>query len=599
MLNKFGSDVRFPLTAAFSLSAVMAAMVAVAPAAQAQVPCVAVPKDPNAAPGTASAGTPSATCSQYFAGGATFPLLLNRALFNHYGISIPTGTAILPGQRGATGFQPSSPVGSPRNTGVQINYCGTGSGNGRAIFTGVGGLGTSASCSFANSATFTLTPTGADPLGQTAVATGAQVSPFPTNTAGTRPLFAGTDVPLSTTDQTAYTTNIATRGNPIQVPTAFGMIAAAYNPAVILGGLTGGLSLTTSDLCRIFDGTYFTYALVTGTVPAGTIRVFVRSDPSETTKRFTSYLGTACPPVVGPYFLPTGGVDVFPFVVGFTYVNSNDLMTDHIAGTTGGIGYIDSTSGQPYSATTISGIPAPFLASLQNPLPSHSFFFPTVTNLNRGLTAVTLAANPDYPCVLSVSGLPVVPTANNAYPIILPTYTLGYTQYPTIAENNAFRSVFNFVLTNRTFPFPQANDQIAQGLSFAVLNNNSAAPFAATNNLRKAARTCVLGAPTITSPTGLTVPSAGGTLTLRHNGYVVQQGIYNGVTAVTVNGVIYTVVGNNTPNAGVLGTANRTTNTTLDINVLPLPAGTYPVVVTVADPNAASGSRTLNYTLTV
>jgi phosphate transport system substrate-binding protein len=471
MFHKFGSETRFPLTAAFSLSAAVAAMVAAAPSAQAQA-CVAVP-----------GGTPSATCQQYFGGGASIPSIYYRQFFDYYGVAIPTGAAILPGQPGATGVQPTNPPGSsPRNTSQQFNYCGTGSGNGRAIFTGVPATSaTSASCSYTDV---------------------AGVLPFPTNTIGVTPLFAGTDTPLSAGDITTYTnTKLATRGNPVQVPTVFGAIDVINNPSF------GSLNVTTAQLCGIFDGSVTS---INGTP----ISVVIFSDSSGTTTALTAYLAAACPSVSGGSYYLTAGTNTFPTVAQtstFTRVNGDDGVAGRVAAVASGVGYAEASFGSPYASTALDPVtgatnPAPLLAKLENPAATvQTFVFPTSATGNRRLTGISLTANATYPCVLTVAGVPVVPaplpvppTSNNqAFPIVSPTYILAYTRYPTTAEATAVRNPFSFILGNRAVPFPGANDQIAQGLGFSILNNGTFAPPTVTNQLRSSARACLA---TITSP---------------------------------------------------------------------------------------------------
>jgi phosphate transport system substrate-binding protein len=476
MFHKFEPNTRFSLTAAFSLSAVMAAMVAVAPSAQAQiVPCL-----PTAA------GTPSATCQQFFGAGATFPLLLNR-FADYYGIAIATSPAILFAQPGATGVQPTNPAGSPINRNQQVNYCGTGSGNGRAIFTGVPATSaTSASCSYSTSNI--IDPSGAS--------VGTAFAPFPTNTAGVTPLFAGTDTPLSATDVTNYTNvKLAGRGNPIQVPTVFGALDVANNAAL------GSLNITTAQLCGIFDGSVTS---INGTP----INVYIRSDNSGTTTGLTTYLASACPSVSGGSYYLTAGTNTFPTVTqtsAFARVNGDDGVAGRIASDTSGISYIGASFGQPYALTALDPVtgttnPAPLLANLENPSASvQTFVFPTPTTVQRRLTGISLTQNSTYPCVLTVVGLPVVPAAGNnqAFPIVSPTYTLAYTRYPTAAEATAVRNLYNFVLGNRPAVFPAANDQIAQGRGFSLLNNGTFNPNTVTNQLRGSARVCLA---TITSP---------------------------------------------------------------------------------------------------
>jgi phosphate transport system substrate-binding protein len=482
MFHKFGSDTRLPLTAAFSLSAVMAAMVAVAPSAQAQVtPCLA-----------SATGAPSATCQVFFGAGATFPLLLNRQLHDYYSIAIPVGTGvspnpIAPGQPGATGVQTLNPAGSPINRNQQVNYCGTGSGNGRAIFTGVPATSaTSASCSYSTT----------NIIDGSGVSVGTGFAPFPTNTAGVTPLFAGTDAPLSAADITNYTnTRLATRGNPIQVPTVFGAVDVINNPAL------GNLSLTTAQLCGIFDGSITT---INGTP----ITVVIRSDNSGTTTAFTTYLAAVC----GPGYYLTAGVGVFPTVPqtsSFTRQNGNDGVAGRVAAGANHVGYAEASFGAPYGSPALDPVtgttnPAPNLASLQNPSAStQTFVFPTPATVQRRLSGISLVPNATYPCVLTVAGLPVVPaagtstTTNNAFPIVSPTYVLHYTRYSTTEQATATRNLFNFILGNRPAVFPAANDQISQGLAFSLLNNGTFNPNTGTNLLRGSARACVA---TVTFP---------------------------------------------------------------------------------------------------
>jgi phosphate transport system substrate-binding protein len=484
MFHEFGADARLPLTAAFSLSAVVAAMVSVVPSAQAQA-CV-----PSAT------GIPSAACQQLFAGGATFPLLLNRQYHDYFGIAIPTGAPIAPGQPGATGVQPINPAGSPRNINVQVNYCGTGSGNGRAIFTGVPATSaTSASCSYATAST----------IDGSGVSVGTAFAPFPTNTPGVTPVFAGTDTPLSATNINDYTAQkLATRGNPIQVPTVFGAIDLINNPAL------GSLNITTAQLCRIFDGSITT---IDGTDTGAPITVVVRSDNSGTTTAFTTYLAAACPGVSGGSYYITTGVGVFPTTnpgnVVFNTQNGNDGVAGRVAAVANAVGYTEASFGSPYATTALDPVtgttnPAPLLANLQNPSAiTQTFVFPTPTTINRRLTGISLTANTTYPCILAVAGLPVLPapanttTTSQAFPIVSPTYALHYTRYATTEQAAATRSLFNFILGNRPARFPAANDQIAEGLGFSVLSNGTFNPNTATNLLRGSARACVA---TVTFP---------------------------------------------------------------------------------------------------
>lgn len=447
----------------------------------------AVSTDPNAVLSSTAVTAPqfavNPSALQYFSTGATFPQVVYRSLFDYYGVAIPA----IASQPGSTGLQPTSPAGSPRLNTVQYNYFASNSDNGRAVF-----LGTAA---FSASATFTTSTTGSVVLNSSA---NTAVTPFGSSSL----TFSASDTPLSTTEISSYTTNqFPTRGNPIQVPTVFGAIAAAYNQN---GAPSSSLNLSTADLCHIYDGTITNYNQLTApsttTTSSLPISVIVRSDSSGTTRALTSYLAAACPTALGSSYYITGGVNTFPNVpqtANFIRANSETAVSNKIGTTIGAFGYLGNSLVSPYQVKTPDGLqPAPLAANLQNPV-SGSFIFPTPTTINRNLAGISLSANATYPCILSIAGLPVVPSVGNAYPITVPTYILAYSRYPNSSQTTAVRGISNFILSNRSTPTPQANDQITQGLGFSVLNNNSASPFTATNQLRASVRACIN---TITSP---------------------------------------------------------------------------------------------------
>jgi phosphate transport system substrate-binding protein len=497
MLHKFGFDVRLPLAATVFLSAVISVMLAIAPPAAAEPtvsadPAVIVPSN----------------SAQYFAAGTTFPLLLYRQFYDFYGIAIPPN----PSQPFSTGIQPTNPVGSPRLNVAQFNYCGIGSGNGRNLFT-LNTAPTDPACTFTRSTTGSV-------VGNPPYPVGTVVFPFPTNTVGVEPLFAGTDQELSSTELSSYIATkksaAPTRGNPIQVPTVFGAIAVAYNPG---NGITS-INLSTRDLCGIFDGSITKYSLlsapslITGTPISDKISVFIRSDNSGTTNAFTSYLALACPLVTGVPYHITAGMDFFP-PNSFIGVDGNPGVANTIAATQGGFGYVEASYTVPFSTLAPNGSPAPLASRVQNPNtgagtanPTPAFTGPTQAAVRAAvpLTSGTISYIPDPVafsaglgnCVLSVSGLPTTPlgigtgpvliSSTTAYPIISPTYTLAYSKYPTTLERDAIRGLMSgFILINRLVPVIAANDQIAQSLGFVL----------PPNNLRAQARACIN---TITSP---------------------------------------------------------------------------------------------------
>lgn len=484
MLRNSGPGYRLLLARTLPITAMIAVAVATAQPSQAQTAspfCVSA--DPRANSGQADGFTVASNCQQFFANGATFPGLFYRRFMDYYGIGIPSDTS---GQTGGTGTQTTTPFGSPRVPSFQYNYCLTGSGNGRAAYTGTGP--TSSTCSY--TASFSgaiITPNNPGVSGPAA---------FPTTVVGTDPLFNGSDVPLSSTDLTNYATNrLATRGNPIQIPTVFGAVAIAYNP-----GLTTTLNLTTQDLCSIFDSTYTDYSQLQGTTGlAGPINVIIRSDSSGTTNIFTTYLAAAC----GAGYYLTEGVNTFPAVTQtarFVRAPGNDGVSNAVSATPGAIGYTESSFTFPFSAESPAGDEAPRAALLQNPV-SGTFVAPVVSTTRASLSTVALAADPTYPCVLTVSGVPVVPTDGNAYPIVGTTYALAYSSYPTTIERDAVSGLLLNMLGNAPFGSVAANDQIAQSFGFVALTTGSS--VVETNTIRATARACVS---TITSPAAAVPP---------------------------------------------------------------------------------------------
>lgn len=460
---------------AFSLSvAALSAsgLLAVSQPSQAQsLSCVSADSRANASGGFTIPGN----CTQYFGNGATFPGLFYRRFADYFGIAIPANTG---GQTGAVGTQPTTPTGSPRANTVQYNYCLTGSGNGRAVF--VGTASASATCSYTASFSGGIVTPG---NGTAAPAV------FPTTSTANPPLFAGSDVPLSSSGLSSYAANRqGSRGLPIQVPTVFGAVALAYN-----NNLTSTLSLSTSDLCGIFDGSLTDWSQIQGTGGlSGPINVIIRSDSSGTTNIFTSYLAAAC----GSGYYLSGGVNTFPTglpqTARFVRVAGNDGIVNTVASTSFAVGYAEASFTAPFSTNTPSGQPAPRSALVQNPASGGGFVAPVVSTIRSSLGSVALqATNSSYPCVLQVnpSSLPVLPTNPAAYPIVGATYALLYSRYPSADQADAARGLFLNILGNAPFGRLGANDQVAQGLGFVVLTTGST--IQQRNDLRAQARACV------------------------------------------------------------------------------------------------------------
>jgi ABC-type phosphate transport system substrate-binding protein len=377
------------LAQVLSVTAALTAVLATMPSAYAQIPPGGIPAvsaDPLAfqvLPGTPS-GTPPlpnfrvSTDAQQFHGlGASFPQLLYRDLFDYYGITIPQ----IASQPSLTlGLQPTNPPGSPRLINAQYNYVDTESDNGRGVF-----LGTSLI-----PANVTYTPSILQP---NVCAPGPSGIPGPATTPPVQvPLpcqgapvpyapgsvsFAGTDVPLSATEITSYTTNqFPTRGNPIQVPTVYGAVAVAYNQT---GGPPGiSFNLSTADLCKIFNGTFNSYSQLTAPSTTGgatgSIKVVI-PDSSGTTNGFTSFLAKACPGALGEPFTDYNRNAVRNTNISepFTDTNGNGVydlgepFTDY-----NGNGVRDALLDEPFTDTNGNGVYNPssyFLTAGVNTFP--------------------------------------------------------------------------------------------------------------------------------------------------------------------------------------------------------------------------------------
>jgi predicted extracellular nuclease/ABC-type phosphate transport system substrate-binding protein len=467
----------------------------------------AISQDPTitfaaSASAPAAYGTISTSAVQYFANGATFPAIGLRNLLDFYGVAIPK-TAFNIGQIGSQGTQPFN---SPRVNFSQFNYCGTGEANGTATYTGTASV--PLACAYVSAASGTPTVLGTPnqaptplpnpPAGAYALTTYPAFQTGVTSLTSSAPLFTFSTGGLSASDLATYASNkLASRGNPIQVPVLFGAIIPALN-----ANINGGVSpnLTTTELCKVFDGQITNYNQIASTASLNLpIQVVVRSDSSSTTSVFTEYLANACsgsgvvtPGFVGYYI--TAATDLFPTSAGnpstsFIRRTGDDGVSDYVATTSGGVGYVESAFAQPYSvnAPLTANTPAPIQAALQNPV-SGSFLTATLSAVRNALANVGLSANTTYPCVLSVTGVPVVPTIGNAYPIVTQSYSLTYSKYATSADVNAVKGLFSFILGNRTTPI-QANDQIAQQAGFILLSKGTANNT--INPLRSQARACI------------------------------------------------------------------------------------------------------------
>jgi ABC-type phosphate transport system substrate-binding protein len=471
----------------------------------------AVSQDPTivftlSASGAIAKGTISTNAVQYFSGGTPLGALAFRNLLDFYGVAVPKTSQYL-GQLGAKGFQPFN---SPRVNFSQFNYCN----NSNSTFIFVG-LSAPPSCSYVSATSGIPTiipapnqapiPLPNPPSASYGFTDFVSTNPLPT------PLFViqngGTNVPPGVISSTAsspltnasvinppinsYVTNkLPTRGNPIQVPVSFGALVPIVNP-----GINGGVSpnLTTVDLCKIYDGEYTNYSQVTGTQGlSGSINLVVRTSKSGgylLPQRFNDYLISIC---TSAGLISPGYTTYLPLANNFYSVvgkPDNVSMSDYVATTSGGFGFVEADFAQPYAtnAPITPNTPAPIQAAIQNPV-SGSFVRANLSAIRAALGNISVGVDSTYPCILTISGLPTVTTFGNAYPFVEVAYALAYTNYSTQAEVDALKGVFSFILGNSTTPI-QANDQIAPQFGSVILGKGTTA--SATNPLRQQARACI------------------------------------------------------------------------------------------------------------
>lgn len=171
-----------------------------------------------------------------------------------------------------------------------IEYCLTGSGYGKTVFTNNGG---------------------ADTAQGTCAAIGSSPSGFQGPTA--RPDFIGSDQAMTTADYSTYSTNEKTaNGEPFEMPAIGGSIAVAFVENTANGINTTTVKLSPNTICDIFSGnvTDWTNSEITtdnGGTPVtsqSSLPIFVnyRSDGSGTTFLFETYLNDVCPS--GSYWDP-------------------------------------------------------------------------------------------------------------------------------------------------------------------------------------------------------------------------------------------------------------------------------------------------------
>ena len=236
--------------------------------------------------------------------------------------------------------------------------------------------------------------------------------------------FAGSDIPLSG-DQYAAATKRCGGADAWNLPVVFGPLAITYNLAAV-----DSLVLDAPTLAKIFNGTITRWddpalALLNASMPAEDIRVIYRSDGSGTTDNFQAYLqsasGGAWGKGVGKSF--NGGVG--------TGAVGNSGIAAAVKSTEGAIGYNE------LSFALAQGL---FAAEIKTPASRRSLRPVRIGTDTVGKTIkgakITGAGND---LVLDLSSF-YNPAQPDVYPIVLATYEIVCSKYPTFDVAKAVKA---------------------------------------------------------------------------------------------------------------------------------------------------------------
>ncbi|MBD5603757.1 MAG: substrate-binding domain-containing protein [Candidatus Eremiobacteraeota bacterium] len=177
---------------------------------------------------------------------------------------------------------------------LTVQYCQTGSGYGKTVLNGAANAANPVTA--IGQEAVNLTCTNGSPVAGTNGFQGPQTGTgFPL----TDPDFAGSDSPITQTDYTNFTTYKHTdhntiqpdRGEAVQVPFVVGSVALLYNNPDLANKQ---ISLSASQLCNIFNGTYTNWSQLG--YKSRPLTFVYRSDGSGTTFSFSNYLvkATSC-----------------------------------------------------------------------------------------------------------------------------------------------------------------------------------------------------------------------------------------------------------------------------------------------------------------
>jgi phosphate transport system substrate-binding protein len=247
--------------------------------------------------------------------------------------------------------------------------------------------------------------------------------------AGGNTAFAGSDSPFDT-DELPKATQRCAPGDLVQVPNYISPIAIIYN----LSGVDN-LQLSPDTTAKIFKGEITTWddpAIKAdnpgANLPSTKITPVHRSDESGTTANFTDYLHSAAPSVW------TDDPDsTWPLQSGESGAQTSGMVQAVNAGD-GAIGYADASQagdlgvakvkvGNTYVAPSANGAAADFDQSKKDP------------ELSQG----------KYVFAYTVDRTSTDPST---YPVLLVSYLMGCTKYPSADTTKLVKAYFNYVISS-------------------------------------------------------------------------------------------------------------------------------------------------------
>lgn len=236
--------------------------------------------------------------------------------------------------------------------------------------------------------------------------------------------FAGSDTPLSG-DQYAAATKRCGGADAWNLPVVFGPLAITYNLAAV-----DSLVLDAPTLAKIFNGTITRWddpalALLNASMPAEDIHVIYRSDGSGTTDNFQAYLQYAAGGAWGK-----GAGKSFNGGVGTGAVGNTGIAAA-VKSTEGAIGYNE------LSFALQEGL---FAAEIKTPASRRSLRPVRIGTDTVGKTikgAKIIGAGNDLVLDLSSFYNPAQP---DVYPIVLATYEIVCSKYPTFDVAKAVKA---------------------------------------------------------------------------------------------------------------------------------------------------------------